>query len=220
MSLPCQVKILRVLQEKKVVPVGSEKEIESNARIIAATNRHLDQLVTKGKFRKDLYYRLCGLEIHIPRLCERRSDIPLLIDYFINKTFNNKNINPEKKAVSRVSHEVLDILMLHSWPGNVRQLEQAIMAAMAVCDNEIITVSDLPAWLKRPLKTQEKHKQEISIKTANTQVDFENAKYIDALNDTCYPGTGRWNVAAAARLLKIPRKTLVYRIKKMNIMEE
>lgn len=218
MSQSCQAKILRAIQEKKVVPVGSEKEIEYDARIIAATNRQLSQLIWEGKFRKDLYYRLCGLEIHIPRLCERQSDIPLLIEYFINMASAKETIHSRAHFLPRLSQEALNIFMTYSWPGNVRQLEQAIMAALAVCDDETITVSDLPVWLRRPVISPEED-HDISKNMKSTVVSIKT-KYVQALERTCYPGTGRWNVSAAAKLLEIPRKTFVYRIKKMNITQE
>lgn len=221
MSGSCQAKILRALQEKTVVPLGSEKEVEFNARIIAATNKQLDQLIRDGKFRKDLYYRLCGLEIHMPRLCERQSDIPLLIDHFIDKAFAGELLGEKRQPLlPKLSRGASDILMAYSWPGNVRQLEQAVMAALAVCDGETITALDLPVWLRRSSGDLEDRTDSVTAENKEGVWVRERLKYTRALEKTRYPGTGRWNISAAAKCLEIPRKTFVYRIKKMEISKE
>ncbi|MBU2455253.1 MAG: sigma-54-dependent Fis family transcriptional regulator, partial [Proteobacteria bacterium] len=206
MSLSCQVKILRALQEKKVMPVGSDTEVAFDARIIAATNTNLEQLIRKGKFRQDLYFRLCGLELHIPKLCDRRSDIPLLVDYFIQKGLFEKQVGMPHPLFPAISPPALDLLINYPWPGNIRQLEQAIFAALAICDNQVILVSDLPGWLTRPLHDRVPGNDSKSEPVQDIVAQSEKIRYVQALNDTCYEGTGRWNVSAAARLLNIPRK--------------
>ena len=217
MSLTCQAKILRCLQESKVIPVGSDHEVTYDARIIAATNKPLHELVAQGKFREDLYYRLCGLEIYIPQLRQRRSDIPLLADYFIKKGMRNMYSGNPRNAIPIISEDAFDMLQAYSWPGNVRQLEQAIMAALAVCDNYVITTADWPNWLTQALTQEKSQLTSIQGKRKVVSADSEAQRLLQALYATRYEGTNRWNVAAAARVLSMPRKTLVYRIKKMNL---
>lgn len=219
MSLSCQSKILRVLQEKKVMPVGSDNEIAFDARIITATNQNLESLIAEGRFRQDLYFRLCGLELHMPDLSERRSDIPLLIDYFIKKGLYGDRITTFGQTVPEISANALDLMMNYNWPGNVRQLEQAVSAALAVCDNRVIRLSDLPGWLQRSAAQKEIVKAPDSFQILDPGIENEKVRYIEALNKTRYKGTGRWNVSAAARLLQIPRKTFVYRIGRMKLRQ-
>jgi DNA-binding NtrC family response regulator len=139
-----QVKLLRVLQEKKVRPVGDTKEYKVNVRVIAATNKDLDEAIKKGALRKDLFYRLNVVSIKMPPLREIKEDIPLLINYFLNK-FNSGS----KKKVGRLSPEAMDILLNYHWPGNVRQLVNVIERAFALGVNEIIQVTDLPSEIRK-----------------------------------------------------------------------
>lgn len=216
MSLSCQAKILRALQEKKVMPVGSDKEVAYDARIIAATNMNLEKQIEQGKFRQDLYFRLCGLEVRIPTLQDRKSDIPLLVDFFVQK---HQDSTGKATQIVNVSPPALDLLLAYPWPGNVRQLEQAIMAALAVSNSTCIEKEDLPGWLIRSF--YKKTPDGISMAEERNQNRFQGDKlrYHNVLEETKYKGTGRWNISAAARKLKIPRKTFIYRIKKMNLTQ-
>lgn len=126
MPLAMQVKILRVLQEQKIKPVGSTTEISIDVRVIAATNRDVRKMVDEGTFRQDLYYRLSVIPIHIPALREHREDVPLLVEYFVNK-FSGKS----GKRVS-ISTEVMKALEVREWPGNIRELEHTIERAVAL----------------------------------------------------------------------------------------
>lgn len=220
MSLSCQAKILRVLQEKKVVPVGSEKEIDCAVRILAATNKNLYEQVEMGNFREDLFYRLCGLEIHLPPLRERPEDIELLARYFLNRAC--------KTGQQTFSSDALTMLKTYSWPGNVRQLEQAVLAGLTLCEDREICSEHFPAWFHHAMKrklTAGKHGQQAFIVQSrfsekismDSQDNLERERYLKALDRTRYTGTGRWNVSAAARDLGIARKTLVYRMKKLRI---
>ncbi len=137
-----QVKLLRVLQEKEYEPLGSTETSKSDVRVIAATNRKLSALVSDGSFREDLFYRLNVVRIELPPLAERRGDIPLLVDHFI------RNFAAEKgKAVESVSAEALDILMRHDFPGNIRELENAIEHAFVLCRSAEIQPECLPSEL-------------------------------------------------------------------------
>jgi len=227
MSLSCQAKILRALQDKKVTPVGSDKTRDCDARVIAATNYDLLDQVRKGKFREDLYYRLCGIEITMPPLRERREDIYPLAMHFLNKIdAEQKKIDPLFK-LPKISQNAANVLNSFDWPGNVRQLEQAIRAAVAICEGDEIGPGDFPSWLQDALKTDQgcpasenlRFAREPTPIEASGLSDEESLQYMEALEETKYSGTGRWNLTAASRRLNIPRKTFTYRLKKMNIMK-
>lgn len=229
MSVACQAKILRVLEEKKVTPLGSEKSVSSDTRIIAATNKNLMEMMNEKKFREDLYYRLCGIEIVIPPLCERVEDIHLLALHFLNKAHTQQKRKPPHERPLRLSPEALDLLMAYAWPGNVRQLEQALFAAAALCEGDEITPANLPAWLHKPVipglkehppSPSGSHHPDLEPgpeKDHRFLKNEERTRYLEALNATKYPGTGRWNVSAAARQLGIPRETLAYHLKKLGL---
>ncbi|MFH2059939.1 MAG: sigma-54-dependent Fis family transcriptional regulator [Pseudomonadota bacterium] len=219
MSQSCQVKILRALQEKRVMPVGSDTEVSFDARIIAATNTNLEQLIHQKKFRQDLFFRLCGLELYMPRLCDRRSDIPLLVNYFIQKGLYEEKEWKTRKSFPSISSSALDLLVDYSWPGNVRQLEQAVMAALAICDNQTIELSNLPGWLIRSVQSTASRSETNRACVEKMAAHSERVRYAQALKESSYKGTERWNVSAAARSLNIPRKTLIYRIKKMQLSQ-
>ncbi len=134
-----QVKLLRVLQEKMFTPVGANREIEANVRIIAATNRPLEEMIKKGEFREDLYYRLNVMPIHLPSLSERRADIDHIVNLFIQK-FNRA----QGKKIVGVSPEAASVLKKYDWPGNIRELENVIEHAFILEESNMIQVSSLP----------------------------------------------------------------------------
>ncbi len=136
-----QAKLLRVLQFKEFDPVGSTKSIKINVRIIAATNRNLQEAILEGRFREDLYYRLKVVPIYLPNLNERKEDIPILIDFFINK------LNKEHASNRKVSENAKIFLMNYDWPGNIRELENLISYLFVVTNKEIIDINDLPDYL-------------------------------------------------------------------------
>jgi two-component system response regulator HydG len=134
-----QVKLLRALQEKNFTPVGANREVEVNVRIVAATNRNLEEMIRKGEFREDLFYRLNVLPIQLPPLRERKKDIEALSSYFIEK-FNGQH----RKSITALSPESMELLKAHSWPGNIRELENVIEHAFVIESGNQITVSSLP----------------------------------------------------------------------------
>lgn len=138
MPLDMQSKILRVLQEKEIERIGSNKSIKIDLRVIAATRKDLDILVNEGKFREDLYYRLNVININVIPLRERKDDIPLFINYFLNE------LNYEYKTITSIDDEVLISLQNYSWPGNIRELENTIKSAYASSENMLIELADLP----------------------------------------------------------------------------
>ncbi|NOY06806.1 MAG: sigma-54-dependent Fis family transcriptional regulator [Chlorobi bacterium] len=138
-SMPVQAKLLRAIEEKEIRPVGSAHTIQVDVRIIAATHRNLEDMIRRGTFREDLFYRLNVVEIHLPGLDERREDIPLLVQHFIKK-FNREMHH----SITGVSNSTMQALMAHRWKGGVRELENIIERAMIFCDGEVITMEDLP----------------------------------------------------------------------------
>src|SRR5271156_2382027 len=138
-SAGMQVKLLRALQEKRFTPVGSNREVEVNVRIVAATNRNLEDMIKKGEFREDLFYRLNVLPIQLPPLRERKNDIEVLASYFIEK-FNQQH----HKNITGLSPESMELLKAHSWPGNIRELENVIEHAFVIENSNQLSSSSLP----------------------------------------------------------------------------
>lgn len=142
-SAAMQVRLLRVLQEKTFEPLGSVDTVHTNMRVIAATNKDLAKLVREGEFREDLYYRIHVIHVEIPSLRDRRDDIPLLVEHFIDK-FNRL----QDKDVAGVSPEVLAALMEYDYPGNIRELQNAVEHAFVLCQDGLIQSHHLPAYLR------------------------------------------------------------------------
>ncbi len=201
-----QIKLLRILQEKEFQRLGSNTSIKVDVRVIAATHRNLEELMRKGLFREDLYYRLNVISIHIPPLRERKEDIPLLIDYFMKK-YSKEN----QKSVFDISKEARELLIRHSYPGNVRELENIIERAVVLCRGDVITTQDLPFHLSEG-KTEEKtetFKMDRSLPEFLEEVEKE--LIIKALNQN--KGIQTW----AAEQLGISERVLRYKIKKYKI---
>lgn len=198
-DLKTQVDLLRFLQEREFRRLGGTDTIKVDVRIIAATNRNLKQLVAEGKFRDDLYYRLNVFTITLPPLRERKEDIPLLVTHFIEKFKVETN-----KNVDGISENAMQILMDYDWPGNVRQLENAIEYAFIVTKDNTIKPENLP-------KLTEKNP---SLQTADTKQSLEQIEkqhIINVLNQT------NKNISKAAEILGINRATLYRKIKEYNI---
>ena len=140
---PMQVKLLRVLQERRVRPVGSSHEVEVKVRVLAATNRDLERAVKNEEFREDLYYRLNVLHVHLPPLRQRAADLPELARHFVERTCENFGTSPK-----RLTPDALRVLQAHSWPGNVRELENVIERTVALESTEMISSGSLPEHLR------------------------------------------------------------------------
>lgn len=205
MPLELQAKLLRVLQERSVMPVGGSKLIPINIRVISATNQNLEKLIAANKFRADLYYRLNVINLRLPPLRERKDDIPFLIRYFL-QIFNHK-LN---KNISRVSQEGLEYLMAYDWPGNIRQLENVIETAVNLAE-DIIELEQL-SFLAGANKGSPIDKKTGDIPGVNTLEEVEKMEIIRALNKC------DGNVTQAAMVLHIGRATLYRKIKKYNIL--
>jgi transcriptional regulator with PAS, ATPase and Fis domain len=139
-----QAKLLRVLEEHRVLRLGSNREIPIDVRVLAASNRSLDEAVRDGRLREDLYYRLAVFELELPPLRERLDDVPLLVEHFI-KQFNRSH----DRAVQEVAQDCIAVLRSHSWPGNVRQLRNVIEGAVILCRSSILSLEDLPKLASR-----------------------------------------------------------------------
>ncbi len=183
-----QVKLLRFLQDKRFEKVGGEKTISVNARIISATNKDLKKEVQQNNFREDLYYRLNVIPIYIPPIRERRNDIPLLIDHFLNETRKRYDGKPFK-----ITKEAVSIMMDYKWPGNVRELQNAIQFAIVKSNGKIILPEDLPMELRKLANMR-------SFRGPSKKLDIDRVKF--ALKET------GGNKAKAARLLGVGRATL------------
>ncbi|MCK5011746.1 MAG: sigma 54-interacting transcriptional regulator, partial [Deltaproteobacteria bacterium] len=204
LSTALQVKLLRVLQQKEYEPLGATFPIKANVRIIAATNQELQQLLARGTFREDLYYRLNVVKIELPPLSERREDIPLLVDHFINQ-FNLK----KGKKIIGMPHHVLNVLMKYEFPGNVRELENIIEHAFVLCHSSQIEIEHLPKEFIEKFAEDKTSKK----KSAGRIKEAENNLIIDALKK--HAG----NRSKAAEELGIDKSTLWRKIKKYNIKD-
>ena len=187
-SLAVQARLLRVLQEKEVVRVGAQKPERIDVRVIAATNNNLPEMIKKQTFREDLYYRLSVVEIPLPALRARMSDIPLLVDKFLFKY----GVEYKDRFV-RIDPEALEVLKRYSWPGNIRELENVIQRAVIMCD-KMVTIKDLPDHLKYSLEMPENKLVPLA------QMEREYIKKV-------LRSTGN-NKTKAAEILQITRKTL------------
>jgi putative PEP-CTERM system response regulator len=208
LSLNTQAKILRFLEEKEFNRVGGSKTIKVDVRLITATNRELNQLLRKGEFREDLYYRINVVPIVIPPLRERKEDIPLLLDHFIKK-FNEEN----NKKVKGLSKETLERIMNYDWPGNVRELENLIERVVALTSNEIIQPSELPFSLTNMPKINGLKESVLNGKVSfsKAEEEFERDIILDALRRTNYVQS------RAAETLGISRRILKYKMDKLGI---
>jgi DNA-binding NtrC family response regulator len=205
-----QVKILRALQERVFEPVGATKSVQVNVRVIAATNIDLEKAVKEGRFREDLYYRLNVIPIQIPALRERKTDIPILLNHFLNQYNKNKT-----KVLTGFSTDALKCLVNYTWPGNIRELENLIERLSILKGFGSVEVNDLPAKY-RSTAANFAETGMVEIPEAgldfNSAVDqFENALILKALEKT------GWNKNQAALLLRLNRTTLVEKMKKKGL---
>ncbi|MGW8272709.1 MAG: sigma 54-interacting transcriptional regulator, partial [Thermodesulfovibrionales bacterium] len=203
LPLALQPKILRVLQEREFERVGSEKTIQVDARLIAATSRNLEKSVADGKFREDLYYRLNVVPILLPPLRERREDIPILVEHFLVK-YNEEN----GKSVT-MGAGVLDVLMRHDWPGNVRELENTIERLVVMSRDKAIALRDLPFNIVEVSRVRRQASAQDALPA--TLESLERERLLDALERS------GWVQARAARILGITSRQIGYKMKKYSI---
>jgi transcriptional regulator with PAS, ATPase and Fis domain len=205
MSPPLQVKLLRVLQEREFRPVGSDRSMKTDVRVIAASNKELFDEVSKGRFREDLFYRLQVIPIRLPPLRDRRSDIPLLIDHFLAKVNARRPQGPV-----RLSEEARVQLWEYDWPGNVRELENVIEQLVVLADGETVTADQLPPSVRRFVSGKR-----TPTPTLDDNFDFNQA--VEAFEDQLIHEALRksgGNKQAAARMLGLKRTTLVAKLRR------
>jgi DNA-binding NtrC family response regulator len=209
MSAPLQAKLLRVLQEKSVTPVGGNRAIQVNVRVITATNKDLDEEVSEGRFRSDLYFRLNVIPIRIPPLRDRRDDIPILVDHFVRK------YNVEKsRALEGVRPESLEILRRYTWPGNVRELENLVERIVVLKGSGWLEPSDIPEKIRRAERFLENALPvlgDTGLDMKSATEDFENALIRQALH------LSGGNKNRAATLLGLKRTTFVEMLKRKSL---
>jgi Nif-specific regulatory protein len=201
-NLSTQVKLLRVLQEREFERVGGTETIKVNVRLIAATNKDMEEALAKGTFREDLYYRLNVFTIFVPPLRDRKADLLLLADHFLEK-FSREH----GKSIKRISTPAIDMLVSYHWPGNVREMENALERAVLTCEGQVIHAHHLPP----SLQTAEASGTITRVSLADAVVAYEKDLIQDALKTT------RGNRAKAARLLDATERILNYKIKKYGV---
>jgi len=204
-----QVKLLRAIQEKAVRPVGEQKEIPIDVRILSATHKDLGELVKEGAFRQDLYYRINVIELHIPPLRERREDIPLLAGHILERLAERNGEPP-----AELTEEAMQRLARYPFPGNVRELENILERALTLCEGHRIEAEDLllneeaePDLANAPPPPQPGSGQSLEDYLA----DIERQTIVRALEET------RWNKTAAAKKLGISFRALRYRLQKLGL---
>jgi transcriptional regulator with PAS, ATPase and Fis domain len=194
-----QAKLLRVLQERTFEPLGSTKSIATDVRVIAATNKQVDKLVSAGRFRQDLFYRINVIRLVIPPLRDRKEDIPLLVDHFVEE-FNRLR----HKDIAGIASPALEILMKHSFPGNVRELENIVEHAFVLSPGGVIKPDHLPEYLKG-------QKAIPAVTIARTMKEMESLFIIAALK------RNNWSRKDTAQELGIDTSTLYRKIRKLGL---
>ncbi|MDQ6786548.1 MAG: sigma 54-interacting transcriptional regulator [Acidobacteriota bacterium] len=202
LSAQIQIKLLRVLQEREFERVGGTETLKANVRLITATNKNLEEAIVEGSFREDLFYRLNVFTIYLPPLRERKSDILLLAESFVEKYEREHG-----KHIKRISTPAIDMLTSYHYPGNVRELENAVERAVLVCDGNVIHGHHLPPTLQ----TAEVTNTQMNLSLTSSVEAFERDLISDALKST------RGNRAKAAKMLDTTERILCYKISKYNI---
>ncbi len=212
-----QVKLLRVLQDREFMPLGSNDSMRVDVRIIAATNADLRKLVEEGKFREDLYYRLNVINLNLPALRDRKDDIPLLIDHFFTRFCkeNEKFLGSDGRGTLHFEPEAMQILLEHNWPGNVRELENVVERAVVLATGQAVPAHVLPDHLQLAsgMRISRDPNGMLAPDASLFEIvaDFERRKIIESLEAVNYSQT------EAAEALKIPLSTLNQKIKRLNI---
>jgi two-component system response regulator PilR (NtrC family) len=206
LPLHMQVKLLRVIQEKAVRPVGELREVAVDVRILSATHRKLEELVKAGRFREDLFYRINVIELHVPTLRERLDDVPLLVDVLLDRVASQ--IGVRRPDISRLA---LQKLLEYSYPGNVRELENILERAVTLCADDRIEPDDIQLRHQPGVELDELDELTASDGLSDQLQNIEREAIIKALEQT------RYNKTKAAELLGMSFRQLRYRVKKLGI---
>jgi len=207
LPLELQPKLLRALQERVIVPVGGTKEQKLDVRVVTATNLDIEKAIGDGVFREDLYYRLSVIPIHLPPLRQRRDDIPLLLRHFCIK-HNAARVDFDKQTLTHLTG--------YAWPGNVRELENLVERLLIMRSGDIITSDDLPDKIRLGATDQES--TTIPGNVINLPDEGYSLEQLEREVVVLALERNQWNQAAAARFLRIPRHTLIYRMEKYEIL--
>lgn len=215
LPLPTQVKLLRFLEDHHVRPVGGLKETRVDVRVIAATNKNLDDEVKASRFREDLFFRLRVLEVRIPPLMERREDVPTLVKYFIEKHGQRSG-----RQTLDVPPEVMARLQSYDWPGNVRELENMVKHLLIMCDNPVVLCSDLPGYLREEPAEPTRREAYLSDGKSYSEIrskvleDFNRTILTEALD------LEEWNISRAAERLGTAKSNVIRLMKRFNLNRE
>ncbi|MGD2028768.1 MAG: sigma-54 dependent transcriptional regulator [Desulfobacterales bacterium] len=203
MPLSMQVKVLHVIQEKQILRLGGTAPVNLDIRLIAASNKDIKKATTEGSFREDLFYRLNVVTLRIPRLCERKDDIPMLVSHFIEKYSR-----PFEKKIRGISSDTLEILMHYNYPGNVRELENIIQRSVALAETEVIRIGDLPQDLQKLEFNTFEGEGLLALE------EVEKHHIAKVLNKTGY------NKNLSSKILNLPRTTLWRKMKKYGLPDK
>jgi two-component system nitrogen regulation response regulator NtrX len=208
MSLATQAKVLRVLQEQRFQRVGGTKLIEVDVRVIAASNKNLQEEIKKGNFREDLFYRLNVIPIHVPSLHERKEDIPLLVQHFIELTVEEQGLKPKQ-----ITKEAVELLTQYDWPGNVRELKNMVERLMILVPRPVLTPEDLEPVLEDQIPVQPSGASRVSdhLSLRQARAVFETEFISQRLKEN------DWNISKTAENLQIERSHLHRKIKLLGI---
>ncbi|HTN72819.1 MAG TPA: sigma-54 dependent transcriptional regulator [Methylomirabilota bacterium] len=212
MSPKLQVKLLRAVQERQFEPVGSDRAVQVDVRVIAATNRDLNIAVREGKFREDLFYRLNVLPLHLPSLREREGDIPLLVYHFLDIHGRRKG-----KPLNHVDRDAMAVMEKYRWPGNVREVENLVERLIVLNENGMICIADLPEYIIHNSAEQQPTTANVSLPQGGIDLDgfldnIENGFIQQALQRS------RGNKTLAAGLLNLNRTTFIERLRKKGLL--
>jgi two-component system nitrogen regulation response regulator NtrX len=215
MSPKTQAKVLRVLQEGEVERLGSARTIKVDVRVIAATNKNLEEEIEKARFREDLYFRLAVIPIHVPPLRERQDDIPLLVRHFMDVFSRENNIRPK-----RITQSALDTLQRYRWKGNIRELRNTVERLLIMSSGDPIDVADLPETVRSPTASGN-HKPAVDgtgVKGAGTLREFkDNAERAFLVTKLRENG---WNISKTAEVIDTPRSNLYKKLEQYQISQE
>ncbi|NLC11409.1 MAG: sigma 54-interacting transcriptional regulator, partial [Firmicutes bacterium] len=207
MPAQMQAKLLRVLQEQKIYRVGSEKAIDIDVRVISASNKDLENMVKEGQFREDLYYRLNVVKIELPPLRERKEDIPLLVECFVQEFCQKNKLTPP-----RITPDIIALLMNYEWKGNVRELRNTVEHLVIFSQAGKIDINSIPDYIREQLQKRNKRMEELfELKACVAKAEQQTIARVMQMV--------KGNKSRAAKILNIPRSTLYYKLNYYNMKE-